>query len=243
MEKLKAYLICSVSLMAVFVFGGLLYTAFDETPAVPAAAEHTAEQLPTVVLDAGHGGEDSGAVANGLLEKDLNLSIALKLRDMLRTAGIPVVMTREEDISIGDHTAATVRERKNSDLKNRVSIINEDDQRLLVSIHQNKFPQEQYSGTQFFYASQVAGSERLAEDMRKSVTGMLQPGNRRELKPAGNSIYILRQAKVPAVIAECGFISNAGEAARLSEEEYRQQMAFALFCGILDYLSDRQGLS
>ena len=237
MEKLKAYLICSVSLMAVFLFGGLLYTAFDEPAALPAAAEHAAAGYPTVVLDAGHGGEDSGASANDLYEKEINLAIALKLRDMLRMAGVPVVMTREEDVSIGDNTADTVRKRKTTDLQARVSLANGDGDRILVSIHQNKFPQEKYFGTQFFYAAQNPGSEALAMAMRQSVTGMLQPDNRRELKPAGSSIYLLRQARVPAVIAECGFLSNPEEAAKLSTEEYQQQMAFSLFCGIMDYLS------
>lgn len=240
MEKLKAYLICSVSLMAVFLFGGLLYTAFREPAVVLTTAENTPKSFPTVVLDAGHGGEDSGAVANGLYEKDINLSIVLRLRDMLRMAGVPVVMTRDEDTSIGDTSADTVRERKNSDLKARVSLTNEDENRVLVSIHQNKFPQEKYFGTQFFYASQIPGSEQLAMAMRQSVVGMLQPENKRELKPAGNSIYILKQAKVPAVIAECGFLSNPEEAARLSDEKYQQQMAFSLFCGIMDYLSRQE---
>lgn len=238
MEKLKAYLICSVSLVAVFLFGGLIYTAFSDTPSVPASAEESSG-LPVVVIDAGHGGEDGGASANGLLEKDINLAVAVRLRDMLKAAGVPVAMTREEDISIGDSSLETVRERKVSDLKNRVAIINDGDNRLLVSIHQNKFPQEKYSGTQFFYAPQIQGSEKLAQAMRKSVTGLLQPENKRELKQAGDSVYILKQAKIPAVIAECGFISNAEEASKLSDEEYQQQMAFALFCGILDYISEK----
>ena len=237
MEKLKAYLVYSVSLMAIFLFGGLIYNAFNETPAVPVTAESSQSDLPVIVIDAGHGGEDSGAVANGLLEKDINLSIACKLRDMLKTAGVSVIMTRDEDISIGDMSCSTVRERKNSDLNKRVEIINKNENGLLVSVHQNKFPQEKYSGTQFFYASQVQGSEKLAESMRKSVTGLLQPENKRELKSASDSVYILKQAKIPAVIAECGFISNAEEAALLADEEYQQRMAFALFCGILDYIS------
>ena len=106
MEKLKIYTICSITLICVFLFGGLVYTAFDDTAAVPAAAD-SSDNAPVIVIDAGHGGEDSGAVANGLLEKDINLSIALKLRDMLRLSGYKVVMTREEDISIYDDTAAT----------------------------------------------------------------------------------------------------------------------------------------
>ena len=164
MEKLKIYTICSITLICVFLFGGLVYTAFDDTAAVPAAAD-SSDNAPVIVIDAGHGGEDSGAVANGLLEKDINLSIALKLRDMLRLSGYKVVMTREEDISIYDDTAATTREKKNSDLKNRVSIINENKNNILVSIHQNKFEQEKYSGYQYLFgavdASLLGGTYRV----------------------------------------------------------------------------------
>ncbi len=237
MEKLKAYIICSVSLMAIFLFGGLIYTAFDEVEAVPVFAEEHINK-PVIVIDPGHGGEDGGAAANGLLEKDINLSIALKLRDMLKAAGYKTVMTREEDVSIYDTSSSTTREKKNSDLKNRTEIMNSDKNNILVSIHQNKFEQEKYSGTQMFYSVNDPGSEKLAEELRKSVTGLLQPENKRELKPASDSIYILKQAQVPAVIAECGFLSNAHEASKLSDEAYQQKMAFALCCGIMSYVSN-----
>ena len=239
MEKLKIYIICSVTLICVFLFGGLVYTAFDDTQAVPASIG-SGEDEPVIVIDAGHGGEDSGAVANGLLEKDINLSIALKLRDMLRLSGYKVVMTREDDISIYDNTASTTREKKNSDLKNRVSIINGNKNNILVSIHQNKFEQEKYSGTQMFYSANDPQSERLAEEMRRSVTGLLQPENKRELKEAGKNIYILRQAEVPAVIVECGFLSNNDEAALLKTDAYQQKMAFSICCGMINYLKSRK---
>lgn len=236
MEKLKAYLICSVSLMAIFLFGGLIYTAFDETEIMPASAEQQ-NNNPIIVIDPGHGGEDGGASANGVLEKDINLAIALKLRDMLKAAGYKTVMTREDDISIYDTSTATTREKKNSDLKNRTEIINSDKNNILVSIHQNKFEQEKYSGTQMFYSVNDPKSERLAEEMRQSVTGLLQPENKRELKPASDSIYILKQAQIPAVIAECGFLSNSEEASKLSNEAYQQKMSFALCCGVMNYVS------
>ena len=137
MEKMKAYVLCSVTLMCVFLFGGLLYTAFDEAPNVPTVT--VARKNPVVVIDAGHGGEDGGASANDVLEKDINLSISLKLRDMLTAAGVEVVMTREEDKSIYDESAGTTREKKVSDLHNRADIINSSENNILVSIHQNKF--------------------------------------------------------------------------------------------------------
>ena len=238
MYKLKVYLICSVSLLGIFLFGGLLYAAFQEPPSLPMAASAAAEK-PVIVIDAGHGGEDSAAVDNGLFEKDINLRIALKLRDMLTVCGYEVRMTRETDISVYDKTAGTTREKKVSDLKNRTAMINSDPGQILVSIHQNKFEQPQYYGTQIFYAAQVPQSEKLAGAVRQSVTGLLQPENKRELKPADQNIYILNHAEVPAVIVECGFLSNAEEAAKLSDDSYQQQMAFAIGCGVMSYANQK----
>ena len=110
---------------------------------------------------------------------------------------------------------------------------------ILVSIHQNKFEQPQYYGTQIFYAAQVPQSEKLAGAVRQSVTGLLQPENKRELKPADQNIYILNHAEVPAVIVECGFLSNAEEAAKLSDDSYQQQMAFAIGCGVMSYANQK----
>lgn len=236
MYKLKVYLICSASLICIFLFGGLLYTAFSDEQAVSVMTEGQACER-VIIIDAGHGGEDSGAVCNGLYEKDINLSIALKLRDMLTACGYKTVLTRDSDISIYDSSANTTREKKVSDLKKRVEIINSSEDNILVSIHQNKFEQSKYSGTQFFYSENSSDSIRFAECMRSSVTGLLQPENKRELKPAEKSIYILDNAKVPAVICECGFISNEEEAKKLADEEYQQQLAFALLCGIMTYCS------
>ncbi len=236
MYKIKVYLVCSAVLLCGFLFGGLLYTAFSENEAVSVMSEGARNET-VIIIDPGHGGEDSGAVDNGILEKDINLSIALKLRDMLTVCGYKVVMTRDTDISIYDSSASTTREKKVSDLKKRVEIINSSKDNILVSIHQNKFEQSQYSGTQMFYSQNSPGSIKLAEEMRRSVTGFLQPENKRELKPSDNSIYILSHAQVPAVIAECGFLSNKEEAQKLADDKYQQQLAFSLMCGIVSYCS------
>lgn len=219
-----------------FLFGALIfYCAGLEAPAVPTAAEKTA---PTIVIDAGHGGEDGGAGDNGLLEKDVNLSIALKLRDMLVSSGCRVVMTRDQDISLG--SGDTVRERKVDDIKKRTEIINSDKNSILVSIHQNKFPQSKYYGTQIFCSANDARSARLGECIRQSVTGLLQKENKRELKTDDGSVYILKKAEVPAVIVECGFLSNPEEAKKLSDDDYRSQMSFAIMCGVLEYLNQSE---
>ena len=235
MEKLKVYTICSVSLICIFLFGGLLYGAFGYDESTAVMSENASP--PVIVIDAGHGGEDGGASANGLLEKDINLSIALKLRDMLTISGYKVVMTRDSDVSVYDSTADTTREKKVSDLKNRAEMINSSKNNILVSIHQNKFEQSQYFGTQMFYSKNDPKSAVLAEELRKSVTGMLQPDNKRELKQADSSIYILDKAQVPAVIVECGFLSNEEEAKKLADSDYQQKMAFAIYSGILGYMN------
>ena len=209
-----------------------MYASFDNNDQVITAS---AETQPIIVIDAGHGGEDGGASANGVLEKDINLAIALKLRDMLKASGFEVVMTRESDVSIYDSSASTVHEKKVSDMQNRVSMINSSDKNILISIHQNKFEQSQYSGAQIFYSDNLPESAKLAEKIRLSVTGLLQPDNKRELKTDGDSIYILKNAQVPAVIVECGFLSNVEEAKKLSDEKYQTEMAFAIYCGFLDY--------
>ncbi len=235
MEKLKVYTICSVSLICIFLFGGLLYGAFGYDESTAVMSENASP--PVIVIDAGHGGEDGGASANGLLEKDINLSIALKLRDMLTISGYKVVMTRDSDVSVYDSTADTTREKKVSDLKNRAEMINSSKNNILVSIHQNKFEQSQYFGTQMFYSKNDPKSAVLAEELRKSVTGMLQPDNKRELKQADSNIYILDKAQVPAVIVECGFLSNEEEAKKLADSDYQQKMAFAIYSGILGYMN------
>lgn len=211
-----------------------MFNAFEKVADEAVSAE-VAENELVVVVDAGHGGEDSGAVANLILEKDINLQIALKLRDMLKASGIEVKMIRESDISIYDTASGTIRERKVSDLKNRVEIVNSNKNHILVSIHQNKFEQTQYSGAQMFYSTNNSKSQLLAESIRKSITGLIQPDNKRELKEGGSDIYLLNNATVPAVIVECGFISNEEEAKNLSDEEYQKKMAFAIYCGILEY--------
>ena len=235
MEKLKVYAVCSLSLICVFLFGGLLYGAFNYDESVAVMAENGSSHV--IVIDAGHGGEDGGASANGLLEKDINLSIALKLRDMLTVSGYKVVMTRDSDISVYDNSSGTTRQRKVSDLKNRVEVINSSKNNILVSIHQNKFEQSQYFGTQRFYSKNDAKSAVLAEELRKSVTGFLQPDNKRELKQADSNIYILDKAQVPAVIVECGFLSNEEEAGKLADNDYQQKMAFSIYSGIIGYMN------
>ena len=147
-------------------------------------------------------------------------------------------MLRDEDIDLGDHNLQTVRERKASDLKRRAELVNAAGGCILISIHQNYFEQSQYSGTQVFFAAENDGSEELAQCIQMGVKNLLQPENDREVKP-GNGIYLLEHVSVPAVIVECGFLSNAAEAEKLSQEEYRQQMALCIFGGVCEYAAQK----
>lgn len=195
-------------------------------------ADTETESSPFILIDPGHGGADGGAVAaDGTAEKDLNLAIAGSLSDMLRICGYSVQMTRETDISIHSPEAKTIRDQKISDIKNRLQMYEQS--RMTVSIHQNKFAQSQYSGTQVFYSGNNPDSQKLADAIRSSVVETLQPENTRELKKAGKDIYLLNKTSVPAVIVECGFVSNAEELNRLKTGEYQKQMACAIACGIL----------
>ncbi len=197
-----------------------------------------ADSAPIIVLDAGHGGIDSGCVSvNGAEEKDMNLDIMLKLRDMLEISGYEVIVTRDSDKSIHDTGVQGLGKQKQSDMENRLAIINGQDNALFLSIHQNQFTDPKYSGAQMFYPLENADSERLAAIMQKSFVEFLQPDNKRETKPVTDEIYLLKNSNCPRVMAECGFLSNPEEAALLETDEYRSKVAFVLYTGILEFLS------
>ena len=197
----------------------------------------------TVIIDAGHGGPDGGTSADdGTLEKDLNLQIAIKLNESLNSMGIKTVMIRTEDISVHDASANTIRQKKVSDLKNRLRIINETDNSIFVSIHQNHFSDSRYSGTQVFYSKNNPQSSVLADSIRQSVISDLQKENTRETKPSGTDIYLLYHAESPAVMVECGFLSNINESKNLKNENYQKELAFVLALGISDYLNSLKEL-
>ena len=227
-----------------FLAGTVIFTVCGVLGAVHAAeaASNIAQTqipYPTVILDAGHGGEDGGAVGvNGVMEKDINLTIALQVRDRLTDAGIPVQMIRETDTAVGNTALSTVAERKRSDIQYRAEVVNGTENCILVSIHQNYFEQSQYSGAQMFYAQAHADSAKLAESIRSRIVADIQPENTRENKPA-EGIFLLSHVSVPAVIVECGFISNPEEAVLLADAAYQERMAEAISKGIMAYCSDK----
>lgn len=189
-----------------------------------------------VIIDCGHGGEDGGAVAaDGTMEKDLNLTIGLYLRQFLVQSGFDVVMIRDDDTAIYDSDAVTLREKKKSDLLNRTELVNNSDENVLISIHQNKFSDSKYYGTQVFYSKNHRESKMLAEDIRLSVKGLIQSGNERQCKEATSEIYLLSNVFVPAVLVECGFLSNTNELSRLVDSKYQKQLAYSVYAGFLQF--------
>ena len=221
---------------------GFIKTASLPEQVIPVGAEID-NPLPTIILDAGHGGIDSGCVSiNGAEEKDINLNILLKLREMLKITGFQVEVTRDTDRSIHDTGITGLGNQKKSDMENRLKIINSFDNAVFVSIHQNQFTDSKYYGAQMFYPRESARSEHLASIMQGNFVSLLQPENQRETKPVDSEIYLLHNANCPAVMAECGFLSNAEEAAKLESEEYQSQVAFTLYKSLCDYIFEETGV-
>ena len=203
------------------------------------AADEQVPVVPVVLLDAGHGGEDGGAVGlDGLVEKDLNLEVTLQLNTFLRAMGYETILTRTEDCDLHDPDADSCQQRKVSDIRARFAMmetLGEDD--LFVSIHMNKFGQASARGTQVFYGANNPQSAELAESIQTTVIQLLQPDNHRQIKRSGDSIYLLYHAERIAVMVECGFISNPSDAQKLQEETYQRELSFAIAAGILAYAS------
>ncbi len=191
---------------------------------------------PTVVIDAGHGGEDGGtSSASGLVEKDVNLALAFQLRDLLELNGIPTIMTRTEDILLYNRNVDFKGRKKVLDLAARSAIANNTPNCILVSIHMNAYPDPQYHGLQVWYSPHDEDSKLLAELVQNNAK-TLQPDNHRGIKASGSNIYLLHHATYPAILVECGFLSNPQEAANLSKDAYRRALAMVIFQGIMAYI-------
>lgn len=186
------------------------------------------EQI-TVVVDAGHGGNDPGKIGvNGTLEKDINLSIALKLKAELEKKGIKVILTRDSDASLAIEGATN---KKTSDMNKRMELINGSRADLLVSIHQNSFTDPSVKGAQTFYYKGSGESEEIAVTVQAELVKALDKNNKRKAK-TGNDYFMLRKSTCPAIIVECGFLSNSDEEAKLITDEYQQAVAEAIAEGV-----------
>ncbi len=226
-ERSTYFLIATTSILVC-----LTILFFSLTSNTSMTSADTTFSKPTIVIDPGHGGEDSGAVNNNILEKDINLAISCYLRDYFVANGFNVIMTRKDDVSLNDKSK---KYSKQQDLKNRVEVFNSSKNNVVISIHQNKFTDSKYHGTQIFYSDNNKQNSVLAENLRSSVVNLLQPDNQRECKLSGSEIYILDNTDVPAILIECGFLSNKNEAEKLNRITYQKQLAYSIFLGFLEY--------
>lgn len=195
------------------------------------------KEIITVVIDAGHGGNDPGKIGtNGALEKDINLQIAVILQSFLEANDIRVVMTRKTDEGLYDTDASN---KKVQDLRRRIAMIEESGPHLVVSIHQNSYHEEYVSGAQvFFYTGSKAGQD-LAEKIQTRLVEGLDSENHRQVK-ANDSYYLLKKTARPIVIVECGFLSNDSEAEKLVSRHYQERVAWEIHLGILQYLNEKE---
>ena len=219
--------------VSMFLFGTLLGNQAVETVAemIPM------ERLHRIVIDAGHGGEDGGAIScTGKSESGYNLQIALRLNDLLQLLGFDTVMIRTTDTSVYT-SGQTISQKKVSDLKQRVRIVDRTYNALLLSIHQNTFPEEKYSGAQVFYGG-AQGSEELAKELQQELVSSLNPGSSRKAKQ-GKGIYLLDKTSAPGVLIECGFLSNRQEEEKLRSPEYQKKLCCVISTTAAGFLASQ----
>ena len=186
----------------------------------------------------GHGTPDEGAQSsNGTTEAEINLKIAFKVQNLLEQSGATVILTRSDESAIYDLDKKTLREKKISDIHNRVKIGNESSADIFVSIHLNKIPQEQYSGWQCFFKKDDENSIKLAKSLQSSLNEAIQIEIYRVALKLEN-VYIIKKVEIPISIVECGFLSNKEEEAQLLTDEYQLRVAWGLYLGIMDYFNN-----
>lgn len=230
MSYFKKYGVFYIFVCAAVLLSAALLSRISTAVAVSAVSA----SAPVIVIDAGHGGEDGGAISvSGVKESELNLAISLRLNDMLRFLGAETRMIRTEDISVCTE-GETIAQKKVSDIRNRVAFVQDTPNAVLISIHQNQFPEEKYRGAQVFYAS---GSEALAEALQAGLIAQVDPNNHRACKPA-KDIYLMEHVSCPAALIECGFLSNYAEEQLLREPDYQKKIAAAIAGSLLACLEE-----
>ena len=190
--------------------------------------------MPKIILDAGHGGFDGGAVSGEVLEKNINLSFALEFEPLLKAFGYEVIMTRVGDYGTDDEGLATIRRKKVSDIKNRLNLVENTNIECFVSMHQNIYSSTRFTGTQVFYSGNNEQGKTLAENIQECVKTLVQPNNNRRPKKCGKNIYLMYYTTKPAVLVECGFMSNDGELSNLLDDSYRGKINLCILTGIIN---------
>ena len=230
----KRILFISLIIVCSIFYSGLLKNVFLSEPvsSTPVASH-------VIILDAGHGLPDGGAVStNGkIIESDINLNVVLKLQALLESSGCQVILTRSDEYGIYEANEKTIKNQKISDMKNRVEIGNNSDAELFVSIHMNKLPQGQYSGWQSFYKNNDSTSKKVAQYIQNSLNKFIKKENKRQIKSI-SKIYLTQHVKIPLVLIECGFLSNQEESNLLQTDSYQNQLAWSIYIGLLEYFED-----
>lgn len=214
----------------------VIFSVVAGSSTVTVIAEHEPiRRQNIIVIDAGHGGEDGGATScTGVLESQLNLEIALRLDALMHLLGYETKMIRTTDVSVYTE-GKTIAAKKASDLRNRVKTVNGTENGLLVSIHQNIFPDSQYSGAQVFY-NKVDGSKELAQKLQSALVSALNPGSNRKIKPS-DGVYLMEHIQRPGVLVECGFLSNPQEEGKLRTGEYQKKICCVIAATLSQYFT------
>lgn len=229
----------SVRLASLFCCVTALLGVLSRQAAVPTMADTGDRPRRTVVIDPGHGGQDGGAVsADGTEESGINLAVSLRLEGVLRFAGIPTELTRRSDEMVCDPGLDTMRQRKVSDIRNRVAQVNALPDAVLLSIHQNSLPSSpETHGAQAFWNGED-GAETLAGVLQTDLNTVVNTHRAKEAKPISGDIYLMRHVTVPAVLVECGFLSNQEETVRLRQENYQTTLATVIAAGYLRWAAE-----
>lgn len=241
---IKQFIFMSCLFTAAAVLIGHSISVITAVPDTDTSADVSSSKM-TVVIDPGHGGEDGGAVAaDGTLEKTLNLEFAKTLQSTCKILGIDAVLTRDTDTLLYDKYSDLedyTGKKKVYDLKNRLRFTEEiGENTIFVGIHMNKFSDSKYSGTQVYYSSNSQDSMTLAQGIQSKVKESLQPENNREIKKAGSSIFLLKRLEVPAILAECGFLSNEVETERLKNDEYKKEFSLTTAVAIGEFINTKE---
>ena len=233
----KRRLLSALALACIGCFAAILLTG-SRWQIVPASGTGQGSALRVVVIDPGHGGQDGGAVAaDGTAESEINLAVSLRLEQLLRFAGVRTELTRREDVMVCDPGLETMRQRKVSDLHNRASFVNGIPNAVLLSIHQNSLPSSPVThGAQTFWNRQE-GAEALARTLQAGLNPVVNTHRAKEPKQIPDSIYLMNHVDAPAVLVECGFLSNREEAARLQQEDYQKTLAAVIAAGYLRWMA------
>lgn len=230
LSKKRIVLLASllIAVVSIGIFQMNLKEESIETVALPVSNK-------VIVLDAGHGNPDGGAVStNGISEAEINLKIALKLQNLLEQSGATVILTRSDENGIYDADKTKLKNQKVSDIENRVKIGNSSSADIFVSIHLNKIPQSQYSGWQTFFKSGSEQGEKLATSIQENLNKTIEKENNRVPMKLDN-VYIVKNVEIPLTIVECGFLSNEEEERKLQEDDYQDKLAWGIYNGIINY--------